>query len=118
MSHPTIPCLLSLLVIAGSACSRAPASAPAGPAAPVVAEARLVEAACGTCQFDLPGSDCALAVRIDGRAYYVDGASIDDLGDPHAEDGICNTVRQARVSGRLDGERFAATSFELLPSAR
>jgi hypothetical protein len=121
MSQPAIPRLVSFLVLAGSACSRAPASAPpagAGSTAPVVVEARLIEAACGTCKFDLPGSDCALAVRIDGRAYYVDGTKIDDLGDAHAADGICNVVRQARVSGRLDGERFASTAFELLPAAR
>lgn len=77
-----------------------------------------LEAACGTCQFGLPGDDCALAVRLDGRAYYVDGTAIDDHGDAHAADGFCNAVRRARVSGELVGERFVVSSFELLPAAR
>ena len=78
-------------------------------------QALLVEAACGQCQFGLPGTSCDLAVRIDGKAYYVDGIGIDDHGDAHADDGFCNVVRQARVQGRIDKGRFVATSFELLP---
>jgi hypothetical protein len=77
----------------------------------------VVEAACGTCQFDLPGEDCALAVRIDGTARFVTGTAIDDHGDAHAEDGFCNAVRSARVTGRVEGGRFAVQSFELLPDA-
>ena len=75
----------------------------------------VVEAACGQCQFGLPGKSCDLAVRIDGKAYFVDGVEIDDHGDAHADDGFCNAVRQARVQGRVEKGRFVATSFELLP---
>ena len=78
-------------------------------------QALLVEAACGECQFGLTGSGCDLAVRIDGKAYFVDGTKIDDHGDAHSDDGFCNVVRQARVHGRVDNGRFIATSFELLP---
>jgi hypothetical protein len=30
-------------------------------------ESRIVEAACGECQFSMPGTGCDLAVRIDGQ---------------------------------------------------
>ena len=76
----------------------------------------VVEAACGQCLFGLAGNDCDLAVRIDGKAYFVDGTGIDDHGDAHSDDGLCNAVRQARVQGRVEDGRFLATSFELLPS--
>ena len=74
----------------------------------------VVEAACGECQFGLEGNDCNLAVRIDAKAYFVDGTGIDDHGDAHSDDGFCNAVRQARVQGRVENGRFVATSFELL----
>jgi hypothetical protein len=109
--------LLSLaILLSASACSHEPsAPASAAPSAPAAADSLVVEAACGTCMFDMPGSGCSLAVRIDGHAHYVDGAKLDDFGDAHAADGFCNAIRQARVSGRLEGERFVAAAFELLP---
>ncbi len=76
----------------------------------------VVEASCGQCQFDLEGSGCDLAIRVDGRAYYVDGTAINEHGDAHAEDGFCNAIRPARVSGRFDSGRFVVTSFELVPA--
>jgi hypothetical protein len=30
--------------------------------------------------------DCELAVRIDGKPYFVDGTSLDSHGDAHAND--------------------------------
>jgi hypothetical protein len=75
----------------------------------------VVEASCGQCQFGLEGEGCNLAVRFEGQAYFVDGTGIDDHGDAHADDGFCNAVRQARVSGRIADGRFVATAFELLP---
>ncbi len=82
---------------------------PAAPEPP-----RLVEASCGQCNFDLPGDGCDLAVRIDGKAYFVDGTSIDEHGDAHAADGMCNAIRKARVEGDVSEGRFQATFFELL----
>lgn len=76
---------------------------------------QIVEASCGQCQFHLPGKGCDLAVRIDGKAYFVDGTGIDDHGDAHAKDGFCQRIRKARVSGRIVNHRFQATTFELLP---
>ncbi len=75
----------------------------------------IVDAACGQCQFGLPGSSCDLAVRIDGASYFVDGTGIDDHGDAHSADGLCNAVRPARVSGQIQRGRYVATHFELLP---
>ena len=72
-----------------------------------------VDAACGQCQFGQPGSGCDLAIRIDERVCFVDGTGIDDHGDAHGADGFCNAVRQARVTGSFDGDRFVATTFVL-----
>ncbi|MBN8673558.1 MAG: poly(3-hydroxybutyrate) depolymerase [Chitinophagales bacterium] len=74
----------------------------------------LVEAACGECQFKLPGRGCDLAVRVDGKAWFVDGTSIDDHGDAHAKDGFCEAVRKAEVQGEFVNGRFWATYFQLL----
>lgn len=77
-------------------------------------QSQQVEAACGECQFGLPGKGCDLAVRIDGVSYFVDGTSIDDHGDAHSEDGFCNSIRQAEVDGRIENGRFVARSFRLV----
>ena len=77
-------------------------------------DAEIVEASCGQCQFDLEGEGCDLAVRFGRDAWFVDGTGIDDHGDSHADDGFCNAVRKARVSGEVVGDRFVATEFELL----
>lgn len=74
----------------------------------------IVETACGQCKLGLPGKSCDLAVRIDGKAYFVDGTSIDDHGDAHAEDGFCNAVRQAEVQGVIVNDRFRASYFRLV----
>ncbi|HUR66327.1 MAG TPA: DUF6370 family protein [Chitinophagaceae bacterium] len=73
-----------------------------------------VEASCGECQFKLPGKGCHLAVRIDGKAYFVDGTSIDEHGDAHANDGFCEAIRKAQVQGTIVNDRFQATYFKLL----
>ncbi|RAK62104.1 hypothetical protein DLM85_24385 [Hymenobacter edaphi] len=78
---------------------------------------RVVEASCGQCRLGLPGKDCDLAVRFDGRAYFVDGTSIDAHGDAHAKNGFCNAIRRAEVRGQVVGQRFVATHFRLLPDS-
>ena len=75
---------------------------------------QLVEAACGECRFKLEGNGCDLAVRMDGKAYFVDGTDIDSHGDAHAKDGFCNAVRKAEVQGELVNNRFRVTYFKLL----
>lgn len=82
---------------------------------PGVYEDAMVEASCGQCQFDLMGDSCDLAIRVEFQAWFVDGTLIDDHGDAHANDGFCNAVRHARVSGKVVDGRFVASEFELLP---
>ncbi len=107
------------LAIALSAACTAPDPEPPTNAARIVDGpfAGEVEASCAGCGFGIARNDCELAVRIDGRVLDVVGTGIDDHGDAHAPDGFCNAVRRARVSGRIDGDRFVADTFELLPSA-
>ncbi len=75
-----------------------------------------VEAACGQCKLGLEGKSCDLSVRIDGKAYFVDGIHIDSLGDAHAEDGFCNSIRSAEVQGEIKNDRFVANFFQLVVS--
>jgi len=77
---------------------------------------RIVEAGCATCVYDMRGvKGCKLAVKIDGKAYLVTGTEIDDHGDAHGPTGLCVTARKAAVTGKVEGEKFVATSFELQP---
>ena len=74
-----------------------------------------VEVSCGQCQFGMQAKGCDLAVRIDGKTFFIDGTKIDEHGDAHAEDGFCNAVRKAEVIGEVKDGRFVATYFQLLP---
>jgi len=74
-----------------------------------------VDIACGECQFKMKGKDCELAVKIDGKAYFVDGKGIDDFGDAHGEHGFCNAVSRAEVTGEIVNNRFKAKEIKLLP---
>jgi len=75
----------------------------------------IVEASCGQCLFDMKEKEgCDLAIRIDGKSYFVDGAHIDDFGDAHAEDGFCSAIRKAEVEGELKKSVFFAKSFKIL----
>lgn len=83
------------------------------------AKTQLVDAACGQCQFAMKGKKgCDLAVRINGKSYFVEGSKIDDHGDAHATDGMCSAIRKAKVSGTIVSEKFAATSFVLIPAEK
>ncbi len=73
-----------------------------------------VEASCGQCQFGMPGSGSDLAIRMEEKLYYVDGSSIDGHGDAHADDGLCNCVRKAVVSGKVVNGRFLASEMKLV----
>ena len=74
----------------------------------------IVEAACGECQFKMAGKGCDLAVRINGKAYFVEGTTIDEHGDAHAKEGFCEAVRKAEVQGEIVGDKYKATYFKLL----
>lgn len=77
---------------------------------------QLVEVSCGKCKLGLVGKTCDMAVRINGKSYYADGASIDDFGDAHAGDGMCNAIRQAEVQGELVKDRFVISYIKVLPA--
>ncbi len=76
---------------------------------------QVVDIACGECQFKMKGKDCELAVKIDGKPYFVDGKGIDDFGDAHGEHGFCNAVSKAEVTGEIVNNRFKAKEIKLLP---
>lgn len=74
----------------------------------------IVDAACGQCQFKMPGKGCTLAIKIKGKAYFVDKAGIDDFGDAHSDEGFCNAVRKAKVQGVVNKGKFVPTYFKVL----
>ena len=76
---------------------------------------QLADISCGKCKLGLPGKTCDLAVRIDDKAYYVDGADIDSFGDAHAHDGFCNAIRKAEVQGEIVDNRFKVSYIKLIP---
>ena len=78
---------------------------------------QVVDAACGQCKFGLPGKSCDLAVKINGKAYFVDGTNIDSHGDAHASDGFCEAIRKAEVQGKIVNGRFVANYFRLIQAA-
>ncbi|RNL51449.1 DUF6370 family protein [Pedobacter jejuensis] len=79
---------------------------------------QIVEIACGECQFKMKGKDCELAVKIDGKPYFVDGKNIDDFGDAHGEHGFCNAISKAEVTGEIVNNRFKAKEIKLLPTSK
>ena len=72
-----------------------------------------VEISCGECKFKMKGKSCDLAIKIKGKTYFVDGASIDDFGDAHAQDGFCKAIRKAEAQGKIVNGRFKATYLKL-----
>ena len=106
-----ITCLVCVLSVAGVFGQNTdPKVATPDPAKKIL----IVEAACGECQFKLEGKGCNLAVRMDGKAFFVDGTEIDSHGDAHAKDGFCNAVRKAEVQGDVVSNRFKVTYFKLV----
>lgn len=77
---------------------------------------KAAEVSCGQCNFELNSEyGCDLAVRIDGKAYFVEGFEIDDFGDAHDEHtGFCNVIRKAEVVGELVDDKFIASSIKLV----
>lgn len=77
---------------------------------------QIVEASCGQCQFGMTEkTGCDLAVRIDGKSYFVEGTKIDEHGDAHAHDGFCSAIRKAEVVGEVKNNKFVVSRFKLLP---
>ncbi|MEY4964154.1 MAG: hypothetical protein RLZZ323_1473 [Bacteroidota bacterium] len=79
---------------------------------------QIVEASCGQCQLGMEGKSCELAVRIDGKSYFVEGTNIDAHGDAHADDGFCASIRKAEVIGEIKNNKFVVTYFKLIPQKK
>jgi hypothetical protein len=75
---------------------------------------QIVEASCGQCNFGMAGNSCDLAIKIKGKAYFVDGTKIDEHGDAHAKDGFCMAIKKAEVKGEIVGERFLVSYFKVI----
>jgi hypothetical protein len=76
---------------------------------------QVVEASCGQCNFGMTSKKgCDLAVKIDGKAYFVEGTKIDQHGDAHAKDGFCNAIRKAKVTGEIKNDAFVVSTFTLI----
>lgn len=72
------------------------------------------EIACGKCIFDMTGDECDLAVLINEKHYYVEGSHIDDHGDAHTENGLCNTSRKAQIKGVVKFGVFVAEYINII----
>jgi|SRR6478672_2740608 len=84
---------------------------------PNAPKSQIVEASCGQCKFGMTSKKgCDLAVRIADKTYFVEGAKMNDYGDAHGNDGMCNAIRRAEVVGEIKGDKFVASSFKLLPA--
>jgi hypothetical protein len=74
-------------------------------------DAQIVEAGCGSCIFKMADvQGCKLSVKIDGKPYLVSGSDV----NAHKA-GLCGASKQAEVRGRIEGDKFVASSFELKP---
>lgn len=77
---------------------------------------QVAEISCGQCQFEIEEpKGCDLAIRLDNKTYFIDGANIDDFGDAHdKKTGFCNVIRKANVVGVIENERFLASSIKIV----
>ena len=77
---------------------------------------QVAEISCGQCQFEIDSQNgCDLAIRIDNKAYFVDGFGIDGFGDAHnKQTGFCEVIRKADVKGRIEDNKFIASSIKLV----
>ena len=118
VANPLFVALTGIAFIGATGCGVAPSNEVviAQPAVQTVAfTEEIVDAACGECQLGMEGVSCDLAVRTKSGDYFVDGTSLDAHGEAHDDHGMCNCIRKAKVTGKIENGRFVAQSFELLP---
>ena len=76
-------------------------------------------ASCGMCNFDYKGiRGCSLTIKIGETVYPVQGNTLHEHGDPHSEEGMCNVIRVAYVSGKIKEDKFYSDSFALIESPK
>ncbi len=74
-----------------------------------VSQERTVEVACASCIYHIPGvKGCKLAATIDGKPMLVTGVRV----NAHKL-GLCSQAKKAVVAGKVDGDNFVATKFEV-----
>lgn len=77
---------------------------------------QVAEVSCGQCQFELDSKNgCDLAVKIDDKAYFVEGFGINDFGDAHDKTkGFCEVIRKGEITGTIKDDKFIASSIKLV----
>ena len=77
-----------------------------------------VVASCNKCNFGkMRDKKCSMGIKIDKNVYNVVGHD-GNHDDAHNNDGICNALRVAYVSGNIKKNTFYADNFELIYSPK
>ena len=77
-----------------------------------------VIASCNKCNFGkMRDKKCSMGIKIDNKVYNVVGHD-GNHDDAHNDDGICNALRVAYVSGKVKKNTFYADNFELMKSPK
>ncbi len=75
-----------------------------------------VIASCNKCNLGkISDKKCSMGIRVKDKVYAVEGHS-HNKKEAHNQDGICNTLRVAYVSGQIKGEKFKSSDFVLINS--
>ena len=73
---------------------------------------QVVDAGCVMCKFDKKSDKgCAMAVKLNGKVYNVEGVDEKKFGEAHAHDGYCMVMKKAMVSGEIRNGKFYAKEF-------
>ena len=98
-----------LSVVAGALLVGLTGCGPAADSASAVGSQKL-SAGCGMCIYKMPGVEgCETAVKVDGKPDLVTGAKTDAMAP-----GLCGGEKTAEVTGKVEGDKFVATSFKLV----
>ena len=75
-----------------------------------------VIASCNKCNLGKnTDKKCSMGIRVNDKVYAVEGDS-HNKKESHKQDGICNALRVAYVSGKIKGNKFQANDFALINS--
>ena len=98
-----------LLAGCGEQSSTAPVSETRGPVIQTALEDQTLEVGCASCIYKMAGVEgCVMAVKVGGESMLLSGIDM----DAH-ELGLCKSSKQARASGKVEGDEFVATKVEL-----
>ena len=122
MQITTALVLFTAILLAGCGeQSNTPVSETPGPATPnapadvtdqviqTAFEDQTLEVGCASCIYKMAGvAGCVMAVKVGGESMLLSGIDM----DAH-EHGLCKSSKQARASGKVEGDEFVATKVEL-----